>query len=150
MQKLTASACYQNWTIHGLYWGSYGIHRPGFLEDSLRELLSWMEKGLITIHISHIYSVSEVWTWTFKHTCSQKLYNHINDSPLIFENLILRRAITWSNNHILWLSTTRVLWEYVNLQLDQVHVLVWNRYYCVMAWLTSFSCLLYHKRKYWP
>lgn len=50
----------QNWTVHGLYWGSYRIHRPGVLEDSVRELLSWMARGFITIHISHTYSMSEV------------------------------------------------------------------------------------------
>ncbi|KAE8668505.1 Alpha/beta-Hydrolases superfamily protein isoform 1 [Hibiscus syriacus] len=48
-----------NWTVHGLYWGSYRIHRPAVLEDSIRELLSWMQKGLITIHVSHTYSLSE-------------------------------------------------------------------------------------------
>ncbi|KAJ0047032.1 hypothetical protein Pint_06703 [Pistacia integerrima] len=52
-------ALVKNWTIHGLYWGSYRIHRPGFLEDSVKELLSWMARGLITIHISHTYSLSE-------------------------------------------------------------------------------------------
>ncbi|TYG70376.1 hypothetical protein ES288_D05G308400v1 [Gossypium darwinii] len=49
----------KNWSVHGLYWGSYSIHRPAVLEDSIQELLSWMEKGLITIHISHTYSISE-------------------------------------------------------------------------------------------
>ncbi|KAK8647271.1 hypothetical protein V6N13_121018 [Hibiscus sabdariffa] len=49
----------KNWTVHGLYWGSYIIHRPAVLEDSVQELLSWMQKGLITIHISHTYSLSE-------------------------------------------------------------------------------------------
>ncbi|KDP21617.1 hypothetical protein JCGZ_03288 [Jatropha curcas] len=52
-------ALVKNWTIHGLYWGSYRIHQPVVLEDSLKELLSWMEKGLITIHISHTYRLSE-------------------------------------------------------------------------------------------
>ncbi|CAI0459270.1 unnamed protein product [Linum tenue] len=52
-------ALVKNWTIHGLYWGSYKIHRPSVLEDSLKELLSWMAQGLITIHISHTYSLSE-------------------------------------------------------------------------------------------
>ncbi|KAJ4720267.1 putative Quinone oxidoreductase [Melia azedarach] len=52
-------ALVKNWTVHGLYWGSYKIHRPGVLEDSIRELLSWMLKGLITIHISHTYGLSE-------------------------------------------------------------------------------------------
>uniref|UniRef100_A0A7N0UEQ6 Enoyl reductase (ER) domain-containing protein n=1 Tax=Kalanchoe fedtschenkoi TaxID=63787 RepID=A0A7N0UEQ6_KALFE len=52
-------ALVKNWTIHGLYWGSYNIHRPKVLKDSLNELLSWLAKGLITIHISHIYSLKE-------------------------------------------------------------------------------------------
>ncbi|PON71116.1 Alcohol dehydrogenase superfamily, zinc-type [Parasponia andersonii] len=49
----------KNWTVHGLYWGSYKLHRPGVLEDSIGELLSWVVKGLIKIHISHTYSLSE-------------------------------------------------------------------------------------------
>ncbi|KAG2724044.1 hypothetical protein I3760_02G199900 [Carya illinoinensis] len=53
-------ALVKNWTVHGLYWGSYRIHRPGVLEDSIRELLSWLARGLITIHVSHTYSLSEV------------------------------------------------------------------------------------------
>ncbi|XP_030932062.1 quinone oxidoreductase-like protein 2 homolog [Quercus lobata] len=52
-------ALVKNWTVHGLYWGSYKIHRPRVLEDSVRELLSWMARGLITIHISHTYNLSE-------------------------------------------------------------------------------------------
>lgn len=52
-------ALVKNWTVHGLYWGSYKIHRPVVLEDSIRELLSWVAKGRITIHISHTYSISE-------------------------------------------------------------------------------------------
>lgn len=50
----------QNWTIHGLYWGSYKIHQPAVLEDSLKELLAWLARGLITINISHTFSLSEV------------------------------------------------------------------------------------------
>ncbi|KAF7147080.1 hypothetical protein RHSIM_Rhsim03G0154600 [Rhododendron simsii] len=52
-------ALVKNWTIHGLYWGSYKTHRPAVLEDSLKELLSWLTRGLITIHISHTYSLPE-------------------------------------------------------------------------------------------
>ncbi|MBA0572841.1 hypothetical protein Golob_000149 [Gossypium lobatum] len=49
----------KNWTVHGFYWGSYIIHQPAMLEDSVRKLFSWMEKGLITVHVSHTYSLSE-------------------------------------------------------------------------------------------
>eukprot|EP00262_Sarcandra_glabra_P001988 TRINITY_DN121_c0_g1_i1.p1 TRINITY_DN121_c0_g1~~TRINITY_DN121_c0_g1_i1.p1 ORF type:complete len:347 (-),score=58.17 TRINITY_DN121_c0_g1_i1:97-1137(-) len=52
-------ALVKNWTIHGLYWGSYKIHHPSVLEDSLNELLSWLARGLITIHISHTFRLSE-------------------------------------------------------------------------------------------
>uniref|UniRef100_A0ACD5T768 Uncharacterized protein n=1 Tax=Avena sativa TaxID=4498 RepID=A0ACD5T768_AVESA len=52
-------ALIKNWTIHGLYWGSYLIHRPAVLIDSLNELLSWLSKGLITVQISHTYRLPE-------------------------------------------------------------------------------------------
>ncbi|KAH0979302.1 hypothetical protein GBA52_006479 [Prunus armeniaca] len=52
-------ALVKNWTVHGLYWGSYRIHRPAVLEDSLKELLSWVARGLITIRISHTYLLPE-------------------------------------------------------------------------------------------
>ncbi|KAM7253720.1 hypothetical protein ACFE04_031402 [Oxalis oulophora] len=52
-------ALVKNWTVHGLYWGSYKIHRPQVLEESLKELLSWAAQGLIKIHISHTYRLQE-------------------------------------------------------------------------------------------
>ncbi|XP_050387093.1 uncharacterized protein LOC126803337 [Argentina anserina] len=52
-------ALVKNWTVHGLYWGSYRIHRPAVLEDSVNELLSWVARGLITIRISHTYCLQE-------------------------------------------------------------------------------------------
>ncbi|XP_027333860.1 quinone oxidoreductase-like protein 2 homolog [Abrus precatorius] len=52
-------ALVKNWTVHGLYWGSYKIHCPDVLEDSIKELLSWLARGLISIHISHSYRLSE-------------------------------------------------------------------------------------------
>ncbi|KAI5670345.1 hypothetical protein M9H77_10709 [Catharanthus roseus] len=52
-------ALVKNWTIHGLYWGSYRIHRPAVLEDSLKELLSWLERGLISVNIFNCFSMSK-------------------------------------------------------------------------------------------
>ncbi|XP_076895547.1 uncharacterized protein LOC143548204 [Bidens hawaiensis] len=52
-------ALVKNWTIHGLYWGSYKIHKPSVLEDSLKELLTWLARGLIKIYISHSYKLQE-------------------------------------------------------------------------------------------
>lgn len=52
-------ALVKNWTVHGLFWGSYRLHQPHILEDSLKELLSWVSRGLLTVRISHAYSLSE-------------------------------------------------------------------------------------------
>ncbi|XP_042447534.1 quinone oxidoreductase-like protein 2 homolog [Zingiber officinale] len=52
-------ALVKNWTVHGLYWGSYKLHNPQLLRDSLMELLSWLSNGTISIHISHSYSLQE-------------------------------------------------------------------------------------------
>lgn len=52
-------ALVKNWTIHGLYWGSYQIHRPGALGDSMEKLMFWLTSGVIKIHISHTYSLPE-------------------------------------------------------------------------------------------
>ncbi|EPS61077.1 hypothetical protein M569_13723, partial [Genlisea aurea] len=48
-----------NWTVHGFYWGSYRIHEPHVLEESLNEILSWVAKGLISVNISHSFSLRE-------------------------------------------------------------------------------------------
>ncbi|KAF5795108.1 putative NADPH:quinone reductase [Helianthus annuus] len=52
-------ALVKNWTIHGLYWGSYKWNNPSILEDSLKELLSWLARGLITINISRSYKLQQ-------------------------------------------------------------------------------------------
>lgn len=53
--------CFQNWTIHGFYWGHYNnVIRPGAQEDSMKELLPYLAKGLLTVHTSHVYGLSEV------------------------------------------------------------------------------------------
>ncbi|KAL6531180.1 hypothetical protein OROHE_014249 [Orobanche hederae] len=52
-------ALVKNWTIHGLYWGSYKTYKPHVLSDSLKELLSWLARGLITIQISHTFTLSQ-------------------------------------------------------------------------------------------
>ncbi|KAL3837833.1 hypothetical protein ACJIZ3_022424 [Penstemon smallii] len=52
-------ALVKNWTIHGLYLGGYVKHRPHVTQDSMRELLSWLTRGLITVNISHSFSLSE-------------------------------------------------------------------------------------------
>ncbi|XP_047960828.1 quinone oxidoreductase-like protein 2 homolog [Salvia hispanica] len=52
-------ALVKNWTVHGLYWGSHRIHQPRVLEDSVKELLSWLADGLLTVKISHTYSLHQ-------------------------------------------------------------------------------------------
>jgi len=49
----------KNWTVHGLYWGSYKLHQPDVLVNSMQELLSWLAKGLIHINVSHTFRLSE-------------------------------------------------------------------------------------------
>ncbi|KAH9310429.1 hypothetical protein KI387_025464, partial [Taxus chinensis] len=49
----------KNWTVHGLYWGSYRTHQPEVLVNSMQELLSWLAKGLIHVNVSHKYKLSE-------------------------------------------------------------------------------------------
>ncbi|MBA0624247.1 hypothetical protein Godav_009636, partial [Gossypium davidsonii] len=88
----------KNWTVHGLYWGSYSIHRPAVLEDSIQELLSWMEKGLITIHISHTYSISEERKYYSSALLILELVEYVVSSPdfpanLAFSALRDRKAI---------------------------------------------------------
>ncbi|MFS7936964.1 putative NADPH:quinone reductase [Helianthus anomalus] len=52
-------ALVKNWTIHGLYFGSYGVNDPGVIKDSVKQLLSWLARGLITVNISHSYKLQE-------------------------------------------------------------------------------------------
>ncbi|GLJ44914.1 hypothetical protein SUGI_0945610 [Cryptomeria japonica] len=52
-------ALIKNWTVHGLYWGSYRIHQPEVYGNSIQESLTWLAKGLIRINISHTYRLSE-------------------------------------------------------------------------------------------
>ncbi|KAJ4836142.1 hypothetical protein Tsubulata_051150 [Turnera subulata] len=52
-------ALVKNWTVHGFYWGRYPLLEGSLSYDSVKELLSWVARGLITIHISHTYRLSE-------------------------------------------------------------------------------------------
>nr|KAJ0189475.1 hypothetical protein LSAT_V11C800393600 [Lactuca sativa] len=54
-------ALVKNWTIHGVYWGNYETNRPGVVEDSLKELLSWLARGLITIYMFRSYKLQEAY-----------------------------------------------------------------------------------------
>ncbi|KAK1399733.1 quinone oxidoreductase-like protein 2-like [Heracleum sosnowskyi] len=54
-------ALVKNWTVHGFYYRKYNdVVRPGAAEDSMKDLLSWLAKGLLTVHTSHVYSLPEV------------------------------------------------------------------------------------------
>ncbi|MQM13450.1 hypothetical protein Taro_046378 [Colocasia esculenta] len=81
-------ALVKNWTIHGLYWGSYKIHSPSVLEDSLNELLSWLARGLISINISHRYSLSEA-NLAFSAIKERKVIGKV---MIVFEETSTRRS----------------------------------------------------------
>lgn len=44
----------KNISVIGLYWGGYLSFRPDVLNDSLRDLLGWYEKGWLRPHVSHV------------------------------------------------------------------------------------------------
>ena len=46
-------ALVKNLTLHGVFWGSYMQHAPAVLQGSLRELLSWLADGKISVPVSH-------------------------------------------------------------------------------------------------
>lgn len=50
----------QNWTVHGLYWGSHRLHQPDVFINSIKEPLSWLAKGAIKVNISHTFTLQEV------------------------------------------------------------------------------------------
>ncbi|XP_076944912.1 uncharacterized protein LOC143615744 [Bidens hawaiensis] len=52
-------ALVKNWTIHGMYWGSYPANDQGLYADTIKQLLSWLARGLITINISRSYKLQE-------------------------------------------------------------------------------------------
>ncbi|KAI5069162.1 hypothetical protein GOP47_0015463 [Adiantum capillus-veneris] len=52
-------ALVKNLTVHGIYWGSYFKNQPSILRDSMNELLLWLSKGLIAVHISHKFPLSQ-------------------------------------------------------------------------------------------
>lgn len=50
----------QNWTVHGLYWGSYLQHKPEVIRESIQELLEMLGKGTLRVNVSHTFSLDQV------------------------------------------------------------------------------------------
>ncbi|CAI5992347.1 unnamed protein product [Closterium sp. NIES-64] len=53
-------ALVKNLTIHGVYWGSYMQHDPAVLRASMHQLLAWLAKGAISVHVSHSFTFNQV------------------------------------------------------------------------------------------
>ncbi|KAK9809173.1 hypothetical protein WJX72_010753 [[Myrmecia] bisecta] len=52
--KIAANvALVKNLTFHGIFWGSYTLHRPRVLRQSLEQLVQWLAEGRIVVPISH-------------------------------------------------------------------------------------------------
>jgi NADPH:quinone reductase-like Zn-dependent oxidoreductase len=49
----------QNWTVHGLYWGSYLQHKPEVIQESIQELLEMLGKGTLHVNVSHTFSLDQ-------------------------------------------------------------------------------------------
>ena len=46
-------ALVKNWTLHGVFWGSYMIYNPQVLRGSLQQLAAWLAEGKIHVPVSH-------------------------------------------------------------------------------------------------
>ena len=46
-------ALVKNWTLHGVFWGSYMQHNPHVLRGSLETLVAWLAEGKIHVPVSH-------------------------------------------------------------------------------------------------
>ncbi|CAI5469374.1 unnamed protein product, partial [Closterium sp. Yama58-4] len=53
-------ALVKNLTIHGVYWGSYMQHDPDVLRASMHQLLAWLARGDISVHVSHSFTFDQV------------------------------------------------------------------------------------------
>lgn len=53
MQIPANIALVKNLTLHGVFWGSYMQNNPRVLQQSLMELVSWLDEGRITVPVSH-------------------------------------------------------------------------------------------------
>ncbi|CAK9237006.1 unnamed protein product [Sphagnum troendelagicum] len=49
----------KNWTVHGLYWGSYLQHKPEVIRESIQELLEMLGKGTLRVNVSHTFSLDQ-------------------------------------------------------------------------------------------
>jgi NADPH2:quinone reductase len=49
----------KNWTVHGLYWGSYLQHKPEVIQESIQELLEMLGKGTLHVNVSHTFSLDQ-------------------------------------------------------------------------------------------
>lgn len=55
MQIAANYALVKNMTLHGVFWGSYLLHKPRVLRSSLENLIQWLAEGKIRIPVSHKY-----------------------------------------------------------------------------------------------
>ena len=53
MQIPANIALVKNLTLHGVFWGSYMQNNPRVLQQSLMELVSWLDEGRIAVPVSH-------------------------------------------------------------------------------------------------
>ncbi len=50
----------KNLTVIGVYWGGYLKYKPSVVTDSMSQLFSWYEEGLLKPHISHVLPLEQV------------------------------------------------------------------------------------------
>ena len=60
-------ALVKNWTLHGVFWGSYMQHNPRVLRGSLEQLAAWLGEGKLHVPVSHRCDAS--WERTMGRVC---------------------------------------------------------------------------------
>lgn len=50
----------KNTTLHGTFWGSYLQHNYALLDESMRQVVAWLQSGKIKVHISHRFALDNI------------------------------------------------------------------------------------------
>ena len=67
-------ALVKNWTLHGVFWGSYMQHNPRVLRASLEQLALWLGEGKLHVPVSHRCDLPPP-------SCSARLSLHRGSTP---------------------------------------------------------------------
>lgn len=49
----------QNTTVHGIFWGSYMMAQTKVLQDSMAQVLQWVQQGKLKVQVSHRFPLQK-------------------------------------------------------------------------------------------